>query len=429
VKWIALSLAWIATLAVAVVVGREIAPRGPVELADGAGNEETSRLRRENEDLRKRVELLRVAGRAEDPIRRPAEPGRLDDDAAGGGGVRAAPAADDDSPIAMDGALPSIEGVASAHELSALLMRFVDRELAKGPEGYRTLLRALAAIPEQEKTLERFFRDEATAFRELYPWVKFLVEREEQVLDVTEFVFRTMAEEPSFFEGMDDNPFEVFTEGVAVLLPGAVPPERLERFRAHARKILAQPRDSYPDPIKDNWSDIKRALTRYWSEPVSTDEALEKLRAGGLDGGQALKLLSTLTPEQLRGIDVTALLAPALATGQYDAIRALRSLPPVPLDLNRLDATVLGAMQGGTANGWFARSYLEATRRNEWAKVRPFVESALASNEKARDAAVDTIIRLPGSMRPSKDEVRDLLARYEIPEARARRLKGSYGIE
>ena len=39
---------------------------------------------------------------------------------------------------------------------------------------------------------------------------------------MTETLYRTAAEKPEYFEDTDDNTFELFTEGLAMLLPGAM---------------------------------------------------------------------------------------------------------------------------------------------------------------------------------------------------------------
>jgi len=72
------------------------------------------------------------------------------------------------------------------------------------------------------------------------------MDRDQQVVAMTETIYTTAAEDPVWFEGLDGNTLELFTEGMAILLPGAVGEEQLERFRGYAGKILAMPRDSCP---------------------------------------------------------------------------------------------------------------------------------------------------------------------------------------
>jgi hypothetical protein len=331
--------------------------------------------------------------------------------------------------VPMDGNFPSLEGIDDIEAFSALMMRFANQQLARGPDGYRALLLALGSVQEKEKELKRFFQDEAQASKLIYPWVKFLVDRDEKVLDLTEYVYKTMAEQPAVFEGMDDNPLEVFTEGVAFILPGAVPPERMNRFRAYAQKILDTPKESQPKAIQGNRRDIERALSRIWSVPLSDEEAMAKLKQGGLDPGQAMTLLKSLKPEQLAGIDVTALLMPVVATGNYDVIRALRSMPKVPLDLPRLDSSVMQGMAQGAIASYFLPQYFDVTGREEWTQIQSFFDSALAGSEESRKQAAYALSRLNSKMRPDKAYVEDVLRRYDLDDNTKSRLKRAYGLK
>jgi len=429
-KMVALCLAWCVSLAVAGMVAVMVFGESSTAISGGAMDVDAEALRRDNAHLEQRVAELQSALDMRDadggsdgaPPRAIAAP----TDTTGSVGDPGEP---DDEPVPMDGVWPSLEGITTPAQASALLMRFVDQQLARGPEGYETLFKALGSAEDMGKTLGRIFSDESAALRVAYPWVKFLVAREGRILDASEHVFKTMAENPTFFEGMDDDPFEIFTEGVAGLLPGAVDEKRLDRFRAYAKTILATPEGSMPPAIEKNRSEIKRALERYWSKPITTEQALAKLKTGGLSSTDALKLLKGLTPEQLQGVDVNGILAQALAGGRYEAIQALRNLPPMPLDHARLDAGVHLGLMEGDFRGWYVTHYLGATGRDEWVKARPFFDAGLASNAKARNALGDALMRLRGKMKPDAAYIADVLSRYELPEHVKRSLKAQYNLK
>jgi hypothetical protein len=143
-----------------------------------------------------------------------------------------------------------------------------------------------------------------------------------------------------------------------------------------------------------------------------------------------MRLLSTLKPEQLAGIDVTGLLMPLMSTGDYRAVRAMRNLPPVALDHNRLDSAVYDGLAKGSTQYWFVRQYLEATgRANDWAKARPFFDNGFGLGDKARSQLGHAITNMPGKGKPDKAYVEDLLQRYQWSEGDAQRLKRSFGLK
>ncbi|MHC4472467.1 MAG: hypothetical protein ACYS99_16070, partial [Planctomycetota bacterium] len=336
-KWIILAGLWIGTLTAAFLVGRSgtVEPPPDVESGTPAG-ESVEALRAQIADLTQKLEEAdaREAGGAEGAPREggPGKPG-------------------DPSPL-YPGAAPasaveamSLEGITTVKQFSDRLMAFVDAQLERGEPGYFEILKAMDLLEKNNDDLERLFTDEAAAMRELYPWVRYLVNREAQVVDFTEYVFRSMAENPAMFEGRDDNPLEAITEGLGVLLPGAVGPERMAVFQAYAEKILETPEEQQPEAVRKNRNEIERLLQRYWAEPVSIEQALEKLRSGQLSESEAARLLRGLPPEMLARIDVSGILGPLLASGRWEAIRALQALPAGIADAAVLDTHVLRGME------------------------------------------------------------------------------------
>jgi hypothetical protein len=234
-RWLILGLVWAGSLAAVFVLGRESAPEPPpvAETPRGESGDDAA-LREEIRGLRERLaaRMERVPPEETDePTRRTGASRRTP---RGPGGLA-------DVEVPMDGPLPSFEGLDSAEDVSARLMAFVEQQLARGEAGTIPLLKAMAAIEDSE-VLRRLFAEEDAAVRHFYPWIRFLVEREDRVVNLTENVFRTMAESPQSLSWMEkDDALEIFTQGAAMLLPGIVSEERMATFRALAKKVLETP--------------------------------------------------------------------------------------------------------------------------------------------------------------------------------------------
>ena len=125
----------------------------------------------------------------------------------------------------------------------------------------------------EDKRIHRFVRDERQLMPLLYPWLKFAFENEKQIIDMMETLYKEAAQNPAYFEGMDDDPFEMFTEGLAVLLPGAVDAERLAKFSGYVDDVLKRDPESLPKALKKNLSELRRNL-EMWAGPVSPDEMI-----------------------------------------------------------------------------------------------------------------------------------------------------------
>jgi hypothetical protein len=408
-KWIVLAGLWVGTLTAAYLVGGSGAVEPPPDVdATSPGGESAESLRAQVEDLTRRLDAYESEGDGggdgggKGPGRKPGDPGGI-------------------TPLEPGEIAPatfSLDGITNAKQLSAHLMKYVDGQLQRGEDGYLDILKTMMWMEENNDAFERLFADEAAALREIYPWVRYLVDREAEVLDMTDYVFRSMAENPQVFEGMDKDPLELFTEGVAAMLPGAVPPDRLARFRGQQ-----------PEAIQRNRKEIERALERYWAEPTTVEQALEKLKSGELSPNDAARLLRGLPPETLATVDVNGLLGPLLAAGRWEAIRALQSLPAGTAEPAVLDTHVLGAMEQGKMNAYMLREYLKATGRGSWEKARSFFDTAFLQGEKSQAAAADGLTRLEQAQRPDKAYVEDVLQRYELPDHVKSRLKATYGIQ
>jgi hypothetical protein len=213
------------------------------------------------------------------------------------------------------------------------------------------------------------------------------------------------------------------------MLPGAVPPDRLATFRGYAKKILDTPEEQQPEAVRRNRKEIERALERYWAEPTTVEQALEKLKSGELSPNDAARLLRGLPPETLATVDVNGLLGPLLAAGRWEAIRALQGLPAGTAEPAVLDTHVLSGMEQGKMNPYMLREYLNTTGRGSWEKARAFFDTAFLQGEKSQAAAADGLTRLMQAQRPDKAYVEDVILRYQLPDDVKKRLKSTYGIQ
>ncbi len=338
------------------------------------------------------------------------------------------------TPAAAPGGEPaafSLEGVTDAADASKKFMAFVEAQLARGDAGFAAILQALDSLWRDKEKMQALFADEGAASRQLYPWIKLLVERDAQVIDLTEYVFKKMAEDPkSFANTANPNELEIFTEGMGFLMPGAVPADRLARLRGYAEKMLATPESEQPEALRGNRNEIERLLARYWAEPITAEQALEKLKSGDVPPRELVKYLRMAPPDALALIDVTALVAPHVRQGNWDVLRWLGSPPLDHLDLARLDQAALEGVDSGKTNWPQLAQYAQRRGSKQWADVRPFIDRALAQGERTSAAALQVVASgmLAGTLRPDKAYVETLLTRTDVPEAVQNQLKALYDL-
>ncbi len=314
----------------------------------------------------------------------------------------------------------TLEGVTDPDVAMARLMRHVAALLAKGEDGHLDLLLFLDEHVANSEALERFFHREEDAVRYIVPWVEFLVNRKGPVLDVVESVFETMAERPETFAEIDKDTLEIFTEGAAVVLPGAVDEERLAKFRGYARAILDTPEGSLPEPVEKQRRRIQRALA-LWSPRLTPEDAVARLKSGELKGPEAVQALRQLSPEQLQGLDLGTILAPVVAGGDYRALQAMRDLPLQPRDVDLLDGKMLEAAATGKVRDWTVVQYLSSTKRHRWPQQQPFIEEGLGRGGQPAETCARALGRFGGHV--PKDYVRWVLERHELSEKTVRVLE------
>lgn len=423
-KWIPLAIVLVATAAGSFLIGRSTASSGP-DLdrpdRDAAAEQELARLREENARLRRPlpapVDAAEADAAAAEPETAPAP------------GMRPAygPAPAGDTPV---GPRPDLTGVTSVEEASARLMAFVAAQLDRGEAGYQALLETLTTIDRNED-LRRLFSDEAAAVPQLYPWIKFLVSRDVEITDMTEWVFRTMAEDPQRFAKIDNDPLEIFTEGMGMMLPGIVTDERLATIRGYAEKVLAAPEESQPKAIQRARRDLEQLVGRYWAEPIPLDRAVEMLKSGelALDSPQARSLLSRIPPEAFAELDLPSLLGPLAEQGRYEATMILQRVPKGTLNPEALDTSVLRGLDAGKVNAGFLMQYLRSTGRTGWTEARGLLERGFSGTKESQTACLQFLVYLPADARPEKQYVADLLARTTADENAKTWVKRAYGIE
>ena len=259
------------------------------------------------------------------------------------------------------------------------LLAYAATMLNKGPDGHLALLETISktfAEKPGERVVEELLGDERQGVRYLYPLIRFALNHDAQVVDMTETIFKTMAEDPQRLGEIDDDPLEMFTEGIAVMLPGMVDAKRLERFRGYALGILETPESSQPRTVQRQRRDVQRAIES-WAPPLSTEEVLERLRRGPETPEETLSLLRRLKPQDVRGLDLDALLGPLLEKEGWTVMMLISRLQPDAGTLAKFDGRFQRAVLAGMMNPQMIRNWLSWTGRRTWDSARDFIESGL----------------------------------------------------
>jgi hypothetical protein len=398
-----IGLVWAATVAVAFLLGGQLKPEStPRDATRGAPEGRAPA----------------VAPEAPSPNERK-EPRGADETAAAGPGAPAATAIPERvEPVVIEAGMQPAD-------LSTLFMRYAAKKLAEGPEGHKELFREMDRLM-QDKQLKQMFRDEQQVMPFVYPWVKFLVDHDRQVVAMMETIYKTAAEDPQWFEGLDDDPVEMFAEGLALLLPGVVDEEQLARFRSYAEKIIAMPKESLPEALQKNLSDIQRDI-EWWSPAVKPEDLVKALNDPGVPVAKKIGLLRRADPAALRGVDVTAILATGIREGNGQAIFALHRFKD-SVTVATLDAAFLDAVASGSQPWHQTSNYAGATQRNTWETLRPFLDTGLARGGKATEAFAQSLIYFAHLQIP-KEYVANVVASYSLPDQVRTQLKRQFGLE
>jgi hypothetical protein len=320
----------------------------------------------------------------------------------------------------------SLDGAHTPEEILARLMAYASAQLAGGRSAQMELYKTLDRLV-RDKTLERVFDDRTDGPRAVYPLVRFLVERDAQVVDMFENVLKTAVDEPSFFEGTDDDTLEVVTEGLGPILPGMVSEERMERLRGHVKAVLAQPDDRQPKALRGNRGELQ-GLLEQWVPALPSAEAVLRLRSGQVTGREAVALLRRVSPEDRTSLDLDKILAPMLDEGDLGGLTPAVFHGLDGRTLSGLDTRLIDtASRTGRLNDWQFRQWLSLTGRMGWEGARPFLEQALRQGGAPADAAALTLLSL--QPRPAADVVEPLLRSYTINPKIVQSVRASYGIK
>lgn len=322
----------------------------------------------------------------------------------------------------------NLEDLKSAEDFLARFFAYAAAHLAGGETDHKELYKAFSGLLEKEALLEPLFGNDEAAMRHLYPTMRFLMDRDAQVVDFTETMLKTAADEPSFFEGEErDEAMEILCEGIGPLLPGVISEQRLERLRGYVKRVLAMPEESLPKPLKGTRREMERLLA-YWTPPLSSAEAAARLRTGEFTGREALTLLSRVEPKDRAGLDITAILGPLVQGGDYRAMSEVARLQLDVRELAAMDARLLdgAALQGGSVREWTLIQWLQLTKRGSWNEYRNFVEEGLRRGPPAADVVAMALRQLPGG--PSKEDVDTLLRTYRVSERVATTVRQQFGL-
>jgi hypothetical protein len=337
----------------------------------------------------------------------------------GGGGSAGAEVVPADGSAAF-----SLEGITTLDEASKKFMAFAAARLAEGEKGHLLLFKVIDSELVKNKKLEALFRSgEQDAPRVVYPWMRFVVGHEAETVAMTETMFKTMAEDPSFFSEANGNSLEIFTEGLGMGLPGAADEPTMERFRGYARAILSTSADRQPEAVKKQRRRVERLLPA-WAPPLTSAQALEAIRKGGVQPGEMLAFLRRLTPDDLRSVEVVPILGPLLDSGDRTVLRALPALPLDDRTMSTLDQRVLDA--AAPREPYWYVDYLRSTNRSEWARARPFFDAGFRRGGDVATALANSLTMLQD--RPPPDYVRGVVDSYRLPEQLQALLKQRFGL-
>lgn len=318
------------------------------------------------------------------------------------------------------------EGAQTLDELSKRFMKYFEQSLRKGEKGHLELYRTFDQIT-QDRSLRKFFRSEAQLARLAYPWLKFVMKHDREMLAMTETIYKTAAENPSWFEGTDDDTLEIFVEGLGTILPGAVDEATMARFRGYVEKILGHAKDSLPKAMQKRLRDFTRNLDA-WAKPLTVEESLARLTDPSVAPAIKLEMLRRIDKKHLVGIDMVSILQPAVEQGLSNVMNVVGRVELSSGDIAVLDQTLLDAVaKGHYSNFWYISYWLQSTRRQKWVEARPFVESGLRRGDKATEQFAMALGWL--RERPSVEYMQGVLDSYTLSKGTVKILKDRFGIE
>lgn len=323
----------------------------------------------------------------------------------------------------------SFENIKTAEEAVAHFLAYGKTMLGMGREGHLKLFDQICAWGEDkefQQKVEQLFGSGERAIRHIVPLIQAGLDHREEIADMNETMLVQMLENPSYFEGKDDDPLEIFTQGLGFLMPAVVSEDRLKTWSGYVKEILKQDEASQPKAIKKNRRELERLL-RAWM-PAMKPEDIIKMLEGGVSPDEAMALIQQLPPDTLDKVDVGAYLGPKIVAGDWQAMRMLRRFSLSAESLANLDADMLKGAGSQNVHQWHLSEYLRATHRASWDAARDFIEQGLrAVDAGARDKFANTVMQLdPG---PDAQWARWALETFELKDSTKKRFRGKWKIQ
>ncbi len=275
--------------------------------------------------------------------------------------------------------------------------------LDRGAEGHGPLLQTISATffePAGKKHVAELVGGEVHEMRYHYPLLRFVMNREDQVAELTETVFRTMAEEPKRFDGLHDDLLALFTEDAAPLLPGVVGAARLERFRAYARTILGTDRAAQPVSVQRRRADVQAVLAS-WQPRMTPEEAFQRLQQAELSPEEGSALLRQIARADIARLDVDRVLGPLIEQDPWTVIGVLGRAELDAGMIDRLDARIIQGVVAGRLKQAVVHYWLRYTGRGSFEDAKPFLERGLQA---ARKDTAGTFLLTALALRPPPAE-------------------------
>ncbi|MDF1700554.1 MAG: hypothetical protein P1V36_05285 [Planctomycetota bacterium] len=297
------------------------------------------------------------------------------------------------------------------------LLAYAATMLDKGVDGHLALLHTLDRTlfdKPGEKIVDELVGGEDQMMRYTYPVLRFAMNREDQVADLTETLFKTMAEDPEQLKELDGDLFELFTESIAPMLPGMVGPKRMDRFRGYARAILDSDPATQPGVVQRQRRDIQKAMES-WAPRMTKEEAFQRLQQGDVSPEEATALLRRLDPLDVARLDVDGVLGPLLEKDPWTVISVLGRAKLDASTIEALDTRVIQGAVGVKLKQSVVHYWLRYTGRGSFDRARPFLERGLQQSSKQSSG---TFLLTALACKPGPDEswVQWAEERFELSE-------------
>lgn len=329
-----------------------------------------------------------------------------------------------------------LEGVESFDQLIHRFLRWAHTQLAKGQAGHLEILQMFGRLEEMglEKRVEELVQPlgEGGVVKNLYPVVRYAMENDRKVLDLTETFLKQAAERPEWFEGMSDDPFELFTEGIGMMAPAVVDDTQLGRMRGYVQSILARSDEELPRALSANRRDLER-LAHHWAPPLAPEEVLARVQSGELRGEEFRLLVRQLPSDVLAATDIPMVAIRYFEAGAWqEGIELLQRAPAGSAQAGaRYDEALIRAMNDHPSDmGWWQlREWLRRTDRNSWAAARPFIERGLLYGPGSAERFSELVLQGFPANDPGADFGRWMLANAQLSTHRATAVRMHFRIE